>query len=127
MKQPNLINQSREHNAITRRRFLGGSLAAASIAGLKTSGLSYSKTRLSEQESGIKEFRTLGRTGFKVSDIAFGSAELTEPSLLEVCIREGLSETLGGAWADGGYREDEKMAAAELEAHYGDANWTWRF
>ena len=50
-----------------------------------------------------------------------------EPSLLEVCIREGLSETLGGSWADGGYREDEKMAAAELEAHYGDADWTWRF
>jgi len=50
-----------------------------------------------------------------------------EPSLLESCIREGLAETLGGSWADGGYREDEKMAAAELEAHYGDADWTWRF
>ena len=50
-----------------------------------------------------------------------------EASLLEVCVREGLAETLGGAWAQGEYREDEKMAAAELESHYGDADWTWRF
>jgi lipoate-protein ligase A len=42
-------------------------------------------------------------------------------------ITEGLAQTLGGSWAKDDYREDEKMAAAELEAHYGDSGWTWRF
>jgi lipoate-protein ligase A len=42
-------------------------------------------------------------------------------------IQEGLSETLSGSWTEAEYRSDEKMAAAELEAHYGDSGWTWRF
>ena len=41
--------------------------------------------------SRIKEYRILGRTGFKVSDIAFGSAELTEPSLLEAVLNAGVN------------------------------------
>jgi len=50
-----------------------------------------------------------------------------EISQLGVSLREGLAGTLGGTWFEDDYRSDEKMAAAELEAHYGDADWTWRF
>ena len=39
----------------------------------------------------IKEYRTLGRTGFKVSDISFGSAELAEPSLLRAVLDGGIN------------------------------------
>ena len=39
----------------------------------------------------IKEYRTLGRTGFKVSDIAFGSAELADPSLLQAILDVGVN------------------------------------
>jgi lipoate-protein ligase A len=46
--------------------------------------------------------------------------------LLSSCIREGLAETLGGAWEGDEYRHDEKMAARELQAHYEDSGWTWR-
>jgi lipoate-protein ligase A len=49
-----------------------------------------------------------------------------ELSLLSTCIRAGLEKTLGGSWADGDYRGDEKMAANELQAHYEDSGWTWR-
>ena len=41
-------------------------------------------------------------------------------------IRDGLAGTLGGAWEEGDYTKDEKMAASELEAHYEDEEWTWR-
>lgn len=42
-------------------------------------------------------------------------------------LQEGLSQTLGGSWARDDYRSDEKMAAKEMEAHYEDSGWTWRF
>jgi lipoate-protein ligase A len=45
---------------------------------------------------------------------------------LAACIRQGLAETLGGVWTEGGYGDNEKMAAAKLESHYGGADWTWR-
>jgi lipoate-protein ligase A len=49
-----------------------------------------------------------------------------ETALLSTCIGDGLKETLGGTWAAGDYRDDEKMAAEELQAHYEDSGWTWR-
>jgi lipoate-protein ligase A len=49
-----------------------------------------------------------------------------DAALLSTCIRDGLEETLGGSWVDGGYSSDEKMAADELQAHYEDSGWTWR-
>jgi lipoate-protein ligase A len=47
-------------------------------------------------------------------------------SLVRRSILMGLEEVLGGEWGVGEYREDEKMAAEKLEAHYGDGGWTWR-
>jgi lipoate-protein ligase A len=41
-------------------------------------------------------------------------------------LREGLTEVLGGSWEVEGYREEEIMAARELESHYQDDGWTWR-
>jgi lipoate-protein ligase A len=52
--------------------------------------------------------------------------KVPELPLLSCCIRRGLSETLGGFWEHGAYRDDEKMAARELRAHYEDSGWTWR-
>ena len=46
---------------------------------------------------------------------------------LEDCLQQGLAGTFGGEWAPGEYGKNEKMAASELESHYGDADWTWRF
>jgi lipoate-protein ligase A len=50
-----------------------------------------------------------------------------ELDVLGFSLQQGLAEILGGSWAEDGYRSDEKMAAEELEAHYEDSDWTWRF
>jgi predicted aldo/keto reductase-like oxidoreductase len=39
----------------------------------------------------IKEFRPLGATGWDVSDISFGNAAMTEPSLLEYAMERGIN------------------------------------
>ena len=39
----------------------------------------------------IKDFRPLGKTGWKVSDIAFGNAGMTDPSLLEYAMERGIN------------------------------------
>jgi predicted aldo/keto reductase-like oxidoreductase len=39
----------------------------------------------------IKESRTLGRTGFKASDIGFGAGNLTNPALLEAALDMGIN------------------------------------
>ena len=42
-------------------------------------------------------------------------------------VRRGLEAVLGGTWEDGEYRDHERMAADEFQAHYEDSEWTWRF
>ncbi|MCJ7627331.1 MAG: hypothetical protein MUO50_02975 [Longimicrobiales bacterium] len=42
-------------------------------------------------------------------------------------IQQGLAETLGGFWEEDVLRPHEKMAEKELQAHYDDSGWTWRF
>jgi predicted aldo/keto reductase-like oxidoreductase len=39
----------------------------------------------------IKEYRPLGNTGWKVSDISFGNAGMTDPSLLEYAMDRGIN------------------------------------
>jgi predicted aldo/keto reductase-like oxidoreductase len=39
----------------------------------------------------IKEYRPLGKTGWNVSDIAFGGAGMTDPSLLEYAMERGIN------------------------------------
>ncbi len=50
-----------------------------------------------------------------------------ELEVLSDSIQQGLAGTLGGSWEEDDYRRDEKMAAKELQAHYEDSGWTWRF
>jgi len=39
----------------------------------------------------IRDYRPLGRTGWKVSDIGFGNAGMTDPALLEYAIERGIN------------------------------------
>lgn len=78
---------------LSRRGFIQSSLSVA--AGLGLAG----KKRLfgddgqetSSKKLKIMEYRTLGRTGFKVSDIGFGGGNLTEPTLLEAALDAGIN------------------------------------
>ena len=81
----------KKKNELSRRQFIRSFVAAA--AGLGSSG-SFPKIGgpdLDTAGSRIKQYRRLGRTGFEVSDIAFGSAELAEPSLLEAVLDAGVN------------------------------------
>jgi len=87
---------------MSRRDFLGGSLVALPGAGLLARREAYrAESPPIAENVKIKEYRTLGRTMFKVSDIACGTGELTEPSLLEAILDAGVnyidcSEGYGG-------------------------------
>jgi len=79
---------------LSRRRFLGGSFSLAAMAG---AGLSREEkfwgagSTARESEPKVSAFRTLGRTGFKCSDIGFGSGELAESALLEAILDSGIN------------------------------------
>jgi predicted aldo/keto reductase-like oxidoreductase len=76
---------------MNRRGFLGGALTALAGAAAGTER-PINAARLAEpEEPAVKEYRTLGRTGFKVSDVGFGSGELTEPALLEAILDAGVN------------------------------------
>ena len=85
---------------LSRRGFLGASLAAISAAGLRA------KERVTGQAAGqsadqapaqakpdlkIKEYRTLGRTGYKVSDIGFGGGDLSNDNVLRAALDAGVN------------------------------------
>ncbi|UCG50598.1 MAG: aldo/keto reductase [Candidatus Latescibacterota bacterium] len=90
-------------STISRRNFLGKGIATVVGAGLGIAGATQglkAKTpvvQLAQAESGtkdkpqIKDYRKLGRTGWKVSDIAFGNARMTDPAMLEYAMERGIN------------------------------------
>jgi len=79
---------------INRRKFL--SKASAGIAGvgagvLTGSGIESFRDKNGTEVPKIKEYRTLGRTGFKVSDIGCGPAVMTNENLLRAVIDSGVN------------------------------------
>jgi predicted aldo/keto reductase-like oxidoreductase len=86
MKQRN-----QKDSRISRRNFIRSSVSAAAGLGLIRSGRLIGQD--SEEPSGpkIKEYRTLGRTGFKVSDIGFGAGNLTNPNVIEAALDMGIN------------------------------------
>jgi len=77
---------------LSRRRFLGSSAAALAGVGLiGRAKLLGADASVQDEETKIKEYRMLGRTGFKVSDVAFGAGELAEPALLEAILDAGIN------------------------------------
>ena len=82
----------KEKRGLSRRKFIGGSIAAIAGTGLQGSkSLFSSESNPGEGDLRIKEYRTLGRTGFRVSDIGFGSGELADGALLEAILDSGVN------------------------------------
>lgn len=83
---------SSNRKKLSRRSFIGSSIAVLAGAGLPTSAKLMGASRSPEgNEVKIQEFRTLGRTGFKVSDIGFGTGELVDSALLEAILDSGVN------------------------------------
>ncbi len=80
-------------NVVNRRKFLRSSIAGA--LGVKTLGwteLEEGAHEPSVQTPRIKGYRTLGRTGFKVSDIAAGTGlSASDPSILDALLEAGVN------------------------------------
>jgi predicted aldo/keto reductase-like oxidoreductase len=75
-----------------RRGFMKSSMAV--FAGLGSSkGLPFLNHKPVERTDGqeIKEYRTLGRTGFKCSDIGFGSSGVTDPAFIGAVLDSGVN------------------------------------
>ncbi len=85
-------NQS-YHKGLTRRGFIGGSIATLAGLGLKGKDKLFARSTPSRGagELKIKEYRTLGRTGFKCSDIGFGSSGVTDPALINAILDSGVN------------------------------------
>ena len=84
---------------LSRRSFLERSVASVVGAGIGLSGASRALGTTGQEEAaapidekpGIREYRDLGRTGWKVSDIAFGNAGMQDTSTLEYAIERGIN------------------------------------
>lgn len=66
-------------------------MSAAASLGLIFSGRLTGQTGGETSGPKIREYRTLGRTGFKVSDIGFGAGNLSNPNVLEAALDMGIN------------------------------------
>lgn len=78
---------------IDRRSFLSKSTAMMAGAGIAGTGAVFSReNRIPEQQNPvIREYRVLGRTGFKVSDIGCGFPGMANESVLKAAIAGGIN------------------------------------
>ena len=82
---------------ISRREFLGRSAASAvgvgiGVAAGKSLGVQPAAAEPSEESKpNIVDYRRLGRTDYKVSDIGFGNAGMKDTVLLEYAIERGIN------------------------------------
>jgi predicted aldo/keto reductase-like oxidoreductase len=84
---------------LSRRSFIERSVASVVGAGIGLSGASRTVGAAGQEEPAapkdekprIREYRDLGRTGWKVSDIAFGNAGMQDTSTLEYAMERGIN------------------------------------
>lgn len=84
---------------LSRRGFLGASLAAAAAAGLRAertaagpaAGQAPQAATPAKPPLKIREYRRLGRTGFKVSDISVGGGPLSNDNVLRAALDAGIN------------------------------------
>ncbi len=88
----NQSKSNRNSNEYNRRKFfkIGATAVAAGALGL-SSKTAVAMTSQEEEMPKIKEFRVLGRTGFKVSDISMGGTRVTEASVVRYAYDHGVN------------------------------------
>lgn len=82
------------NEGMNRRRFIRNSVAAAAGLSIASQGSSLEqedKNSIENVKPAIKDYRVLGRTGFKVSDIGLGAGYLTNPGVLEAALDMGVN------------------------------------
>lgn len=71
-----------------RRSFIQSSLASSALA---SSVFAAARSAQADSPAPVKDYRTLGKTGFKMSDISFGGGAVTEPSLIGRALSLGVN------------------------------------
>lgn len=77
---------------LTRRGFLKRSMKSAiggGMVAISSCGEKHQESQIEKTE--IKNYRTLGRTGFKVSDIGYGAGPLTNANVLRAALHMGVN------------------------------------
>ena len=85
-----------KQNKLSRRKFIkesiGKTLALSSVAFIKPMKNFYvSRMSVEEKNLEVREYRDLGTTGFKVSDIGYGANAVYDPSVLAYAIDLGIN------------------------------------
>jgi aryl-alcohol dehydrogenase-like predicted oxidoreductase len=83
--------ENRNDSRISRRNFIRSSVSAAAGLGLLRGGKLAAQQTEQASAPRIKEYRTLGRTGFRVSDIGFGAGNLSNPDVLKAALDMGVN------------------------------------
>lgn len=78
---------------INRRSFLSKSTVCIAGAGIAGSGALFSRDNRNQEQAQptIREYRILGRTGFRVSDIGYGFPGMANESILKAAIAGGMN------------------------------------
>jgi len=93
-------DEENKQRKLSRREFLEGTIFGALGIGIGVTSTPETLVAKEEKEPDdekkekephIKEYRKLGRTGWKVSDISFGNAMIKDPSLLEYAMERGIN------------------------------------
>lgn len=79
--------------SVSRRGFIGSvsALMGGGFLGLSAQSKHGNENSPGQEGEKIREYRTLGRTGFKVSDISLGGVELTTPALVRAAFDAGIN------------------------------------
>ena len=81
-----------KRSGMSRRGFFRSSVAAAAGLGIFSRERIFGEeTDTSAEKPKIKKYRILGRTGFKSSDIGFGTASLTDEAVLATALDTGVN------------------------------------
>jgi predicted aldo/keto reductase-like oxidoreductase len=83
--------KNKRDSGISRRNFIRNSVSAAAGLGLIGGGRLYGQENVSPTGLKIKEYRTLGRTGFKVSDISVGAGNLSNENVFAAALDMGIN------------------------------------
>jgi predicted aldo/keto reductase-like oxidoreductase len=86
-----MMQKNKKDSKFSRRNFIKSSVSAAAGLGLVGSGRLFGKENEEPSKTKIKEYRALGRTGFKVSDIGFGAGNLSNANVLEAALDRGVN------------------------------------
>jgi len=82
-----------DRNALSRRSFVraGGATLAGGLAAAAAGSPSNLRGEPARQDPRIQTYKTLGRTGWRVSDIGFGTGPLRESALVRAAFDKGIN------------------------------------